>query len=159
MDVDTLKRLLKGFATHRVDYVLVGGIALNMHGIVRMTEDIDLFVDPTPENLAHLRLALKHLWDDPEIDAIRAEDLAGEYPVIRYGPPDGSFAVDIMGGLGTAFAYADLESEVRDFEGIPVRLATPAMLYRMKRGTVRHIDRADAANLKTKFGIPDDADR
>lgn len=159
MDVDSLKRLLAALFAHRVEYVLVGGIALNMHGIVRMTEDIDFFVDPAPGNVAHLRGALRELWDDPEIDAITAADLAGEYPVIRYGPPDGSFAIDIMSGLGTEYSYTDIESEVRDFEGTPVRLATPGMLYRMKRGTVRPIDKSDAANLKTKYGIPDDADR
>ena len=159
MDFDILKTLLAALHARRVRYVLVGGIALNVHGIIRTTEDIDFFVEPTPENVAALRSALRDLWSDPEIDAIRAEDLAGEYPVVRYGPPDGSCTIDIMSGLGTAFSFADIESQEADLEGISVRVATPRMLYRMKSGTVRPIDQADAGNLKRKFHIPDDADR
>jgi len=159
MDIDILKQLLAALHARSVRYVLVGGIALNVHGIIRTTEDIDFFVEPTPENVAALRDALRDLWNDPEIDAIRAEDLAGEYPVVRYGPPDGSFTIDIMSGLGTAFSFADIESQEADLEGISVRVATPRMLYRMKSGTVRPIDQADAGNLKRKFNLPDDADR
>lgn len=40
-------------------------------------------------------------------------------------------------------------------EGVAVRVATPATLYRMKKDTVRPIDRADAAALREKFGIVD----
>jgi hypothetical protein len=125
---------------------------------VRTTEDFDFFVDPAPENVASLRAALRDLWDDPEIDAIRSEDLAGDYPVVRYGPPAGDFSIDLMAGLGTAFSFTDVESELIDLEGIPVRVATPWALYRMKRGTVRPVDRADAENLRRKFGLHDDAD-
>ncbi len=159
MDIDILKQLLAALHARRVRYVLVGGIALNVHGIIRTTEDIDFFVEPTAENVSSLRSALRDLWNDPEIDAIRAEDLAGEYPVVRYGPPDGSFTIDIMSGLGTAFSFVDIDCQEADLEGIPVRVATPRMLYRMKSGTVRPIDLADAANLKKKFNIQDDADR
>ena len=38
-------------------------------------------------------------------------------------------------------------------EGIKVPVATPATLYRMKKDTVRPIDRADAAALREKFGL------
>lgn len=159
MDIDTLKKLLAAMNERNVRYVLVGGMALNLQGIIRTTEDFDFFVEPTSENVASLRNALRDLWNDPEIEAIRAEDLAGTYPVVRYGPPDGNFAIDIMSGLGTAFGFPDIENELLDLEGIPVRVATPRMLFRMKRGTVRPIDQADAINLKKKFHITDDADQ
>jgi hypothetical protein len=35
-------------------------------------------------------------------------------------------------------------------------MVTPAMLYRMKKGTVRPIDRADAAALQEKFRLQDE---
>ena len=38
-------------------------------------------------------------------------------------------------------------------EGVPVRVATPATLYRMKKDTLRPIDRADAAALREKFRL------
>ena len=40
-------------------------------------------------------------------------------------------------------------------DGIRVRVATPAALYRLKRGTVRPIDRQDAAALQARFEIDD----
>jgi hypothetical protein len=70
-----------------IDYILVGAAALNAHGIVRATEDMDLFVRVEPTNIDQLRRALRRIRGDPEIDEISAEDLAGEYPVVRYGPP------------------------------------------------------------------------
>ena len=44
---------------------------------------------------------------------------------------------------------------MQEFGGVAVRIATQRMLYRMKRDTLRPIDRADAADLKAKFGIED----
>jgi hypothetical protein len=37
---------------HRVNYVIVGAYAMAAHGYVRATGDIDIFVQPTPENAA-----------------------------------------------------------------------------------------------------------
>lgn len=139
-----------------VDYVVVGGVALNLHGLVRATEDLALFVRPDPENIERLRKALRAVWDDPEIDHITAEDLCGEYPAVRYGPPDGDFYLDIVTRLGEATAFSDLAAESKDVSGVSVRLATPGTLYRMKRDTVRAIDRADAAALRDAFRLQDE---
>jgi hypothetical protein len=43
-----------------------------------------------------------------------------------------------------------------DVEGVPARVATPGTLYRLKRDTVRPIDRANAAALKEKFGLTEE---
>ncbi len=39
MDYDDLLRLLRALHRHDVEYVLVGGVAMNLHGIARSTED------------------------------------------------------------------------------------------------------------------------
>lgn len=57
--------VVRAFERAKVDYVLVGGVAVNLHGILRATEDIDFFLRPTPDNVQRLRTALKSLWDDP----------------------------------------------------------------------------------------------
>lgn len=72
-----------------VDYAIIGGVAMNLHGFVRGTEDLYLMVRPDPDNIRRLREALRAVWDDPDIDQITAEDLCGEYPAVRYGPPVG----------------------------------------------------------------------
>jgi hypothetical protein len=52
------------FATldaHGVEYVVVGGVAVQVHGHVRMTNDLDLIASPTPKNLQRLAQALDEL--------------------------------------------------------------------------------------------------
>ena len=149
-------RILAAFERHGVAYVLVGSMAMAAQGIVRATRDIDVFVAADPSNVELLKAALREVFDDPEIDCISAADLEGEYPAIQYVPPQSDYWIDILARLGEAVRYADLESEVVQIEGICVRVATPRMLHRMKRDTVRPQDRADAQVLKQRFGLEDD---
>lgn len=139
-----------------VEYVLIGGVAVNLHGLLRTTEDIDLFVRPEAENVERLKRALRAVWDDPSIDEISAEDLQGDYSTIRYGPPDDDFYVDLLARLGTAVRYEDLDFTEVDVDGVPVRLATPETLVRMKRDTVRPIDEDDVARLRDHFQLEED---
>jgi hypothetical protein len=44
-------------------YVVIGGMAIVQAGFTRTTEDIDLIVDTSPENIARLRAALMRLPD------------------------------------------------------------------------------------------------
>jgi hypothetical protein len=54
--------LMKALQRHDVEYLLVGGMAINLHGLVRATEDIDLFVRPTPDNIGRLKAAATALF-------------------------------------------------------------------------------------------------
>ena len=145
--------MLKAMHESGVDYVLVGGVAMNLHGFARVTEDVDLFVRTSEANIALVREALRRVWDDPAIEEISLEDLAGDYPVVRYGPPDEDFIIDLMSRLGEAVSFDDLEAVEIVADGVPIKIATPTTLYKMKRDTVRPIDRQDAAALKQAFGI------
>jgi hypothetical protein len=140
---------------NKVDYFVVGGMAVNLHGLVRATEDIDLFINPTSENIDRLRSALRSVWSDPCIEEISSDDLCGDYPVVRYGPPKGSFVIDLMTRVGEQFAYDELEAQTLSVGEKKVRVATPETLYRMKRNTVRPRDRIDALALKQKFELED----
>ena len=156
MDLDEALRVLASLDRERVEYVLVGGAAVTMHGLVRATEDLDFFVRPTAENVDRLRRALKAVYDDPSIDEISTEDLLGDYPAVRYYPPKGELFLDVMTRLGEFATYESLEFQEIEYEGVKVRIATPRILYWMKKGTVRDVDHADAARLKEKFQLTDD---
>ena len=154
MDLDEAKRILGAFEAEGVEYVVVGSIAMAAQGLIRATRDIDFFISPTPENVERLRRALRSLYDqDPNIEQITADDLGGEYPAVEYTPPDGRYSMDILARLGEAFRYETLEWEEVMLEGIRVRVATPAMLYRMKKDTVRPRDRMDAEALRERFKL------
>lgn len=148
--------MLAALEREGVQYAIFGAVALNLQGLARATEDLDVFVAPTADNIARLRAALKSVFDDPHIDEITAEDLLGDYPAVQYVPPEGSFHIDILTRLGEAFSFEDLDTERVDFDGIEVTVVTAATLYRMKKGTVRARDRGDAERLRERFGFEDD---
>ncbi len=56
MSNQTLRRLVADLDTHRIDYSVIGAVALNQHGYRRFTEDIDLLM--TPEGLERFRVEL-----------------------------------------------------------------------------------------------------
>lgn len=154
MDRDELLRLLRAFETERLEYVLIGATAMGFHGIVRATEDVDVLVRATPENLARIRKALRVAYPgDPSIEEIRDADLLGDYPSVRYYPQTGDLYVDIMTRLGETASHDTVEAELKEIEGIRVRVATPAALYRLKRATVRPLDHRDAAVIAERFGL------
>jgi aminoglycoside-2''-adenylyltransferase len=156
MDFELAKRILAAFEKEGVRYVLVGSMGMAVQGLVRATRDMDIFVSPDPENVHRLKAALRAVFNDPQIDEISAEDLGGNYPAIQYVPPTGDYSLDILARLGQAFSYDDLESEELSVDGIRVRVATPRMLYRMKKGTVRPRDRADAEEIKRHFKLEEE---
>jgi hypothetical protein len=157
VDRDRVVELLRAFETAGLEYVLIGATAMGFHGVIRATEDVDLFVRGTPENLDRLRQALKMVFPgDATIDDIRDDDLLGDYPSVRYYPPSGELFLDIMTLLGEAASYETVEAETKVVDGIRVRVATPAALYRLKRNTVRPLDRRDAAALAQRFGLKEE---
>jgi hypothetical protein len=153
MDETLLERIFRALHREKVRYVVFGGVALNLHGIVRTTEDLDIFIEASEENILRLRVALHSVFADPAIDEISAADLLGDYPAVAYVPPDGPFHIDILTRLGEAFWFGDLETMETEFKGVPVPVVTPRMLHRMKRDTVRPKDRGDAEELRRRFGF------
>ncbi len=156
MDYELTKRVLAELERHHVDYVVVDAVAVNLQGLARATEDLDVFIAPKQENVERLKSALRAVFDDPNIDQISAEDLLGEYPAVQYIPPQGGFHIDILTKLGEAFRFEDLESEKVDLGGVSVTVATPATLYRMKKGTIRPKVWGDAEALRRRFRLPEE---
>lgn len=156
MDYEQTRKVLSALEREGVEYVIFGAVALNLQGLARATEDLDIFVAPTEENIRRLRAALTSVFDDPHIEEITAEDLLGDYPAVQYVPPEGVFYIDILTRLGEAFRFEDLESERVDFDGLEVSVVTAATLYRMKKGTVRPRDQGDAERLRQRFGFEEE---
>jgi hypothetical protein len=57
--------LLVALSNARVDFVVIGGVAVGVHGFVRATQDLDIVPDPSPENLARLARVLVELDAQP----------------------------------------------------------------------------------------------
>lgn len=156
MDYEIVKRLLAALESRGVKYVIFGAVALNLHGLARATEDLDLFVAPEEANIDRLKMALRDVFDDPEIEHITARDLLGEYPAVQYSPPEGAFHIDILTRLGEAFTFSDLELERVPYQDLTVTVVSPRTLYKMKKDTVRPQDRVDADVLRRRFNLEQD---
>ena len=151
MDFDKVLDLIRSMNSQSVDYILLGAVALNLHGVVRATTDADFFIRADRDNIERLKQALRAVWNDPHIDEISADDLLGEYPLVAYGPPGETFSMDFLTRLGEAYSYESPPYETLEYEGIPIRVVTAAKLYEMKTNTVRPQDKADAHWLRQKY--------
>jgi hypothetical protein len=100
---------------------------------------------------------LRTLFDDPTVEEIDPEGLMGDYPAVEYVPPDGRYSIDLLTRLGEAFAWTDVhgDSEELAVGSLRVRVASPRLLRRMKKDTLRLQDRADAARIQAAFGLED----
>lgn len=130
------------------DYMLVGGYAVNAYGYVRATEDLDIWVRPSPENAARVIAAMKSFGMPP---GLRADDLAkidGEPPTgFRFGRRP--LAVDLLTSVqGIEFDDAWAGSVVREFDGLPIRIIGLEALLVNKRSTQRLKDAADVEELE-----------
>jgi hypothetical protein len=153
MNFDLVRKVLAAFEAAQVQYVVFGAAAINLLGLPRATEDLDVFIAPTADNVERLKTALASVFDDPHIAEITADDLLGEYPAVQYVPPEGTFYMDILTRLGEVYRFENVVSQRVDFDGLKVSVATPAMLYEMKKGTVRPKDWGDAEALRRRFGL------
>jgi hypothetical protein len=157
VDRDEMLRALRAFQREGLEYVLIGAAAMGFHGLVRATEDLDIFIRATPDNVERLKRAFRAAYDDdPSVDEISSADLLGEYPAVRYYPPSGDLYFDVMTRLGEVARFETVAAETKEVEGVRVRLATPAALYRLKKGTVRPLDRQDAEALRRLFDLEEE---
>ncbi|MEM7583757.1 MAG: nucleotidyl transferase AbiEii/AbiGii toxin family protein [Acidobacteriota bacterium] len=158
MTLDEAKAVLAALSRGDVQFVVIGSMAMAAQGLPRATHDLDLFVSPEIENLEALKRALLAFFEDPSIHEIDPEELAGDYPAVEYTPPHGRYSMDILTRLGDAFSWNDLleHSDEIELGDLIVRVASPQMLYRMKRDTVRPQDRADAARIREAFDLGDE---
>lgn len=73
---EEFENLLSAFENHKVNYMLVGGYAVNFHGYERNTSDLDIWVKSTEENLSLIISALKELgFDEASLEHIGSFDI------------------------------------------------------------------------------------
>lgn len=151
MDAEILGATFRALAEEGVRYVLFGGIAVIARGVLRATQDLDLFLDPAADNVAATRRALQRVFADPALDELTSETLE-EYGLVRYGPPEHDFVIDLTTRIGEAFTFADLEASPVELHGATVPVATASTLIRMKRSSSRDKDRSDVVRLRERYG-------
>ncbi len=137
-DVLRIVDLLEG---EGVEYALIGGYALALQGIVRLTEDVDILVEPTLDNARRWVRALAQLPDGAAKELVGDDTLHEEAYAIRIND---EFTVDVMNSA-SGFSWADLVSYRRRIEGINV-IALEGLLRMKEHGRLK--DQADAEAIR-----------
>ena len=76
MELD-YQTIFEGLNKENIDYLVVGGLAVNFHGIPRMTYDIDLMIHLESENILKLVSKFANWGYRPRVP-VNPEDLADE---------------------------------------------------------------------------------
>jgi hypothetical protein len=129
----------------RVRFVLVGGHAVAGHAEPRLTEDLDVFVEPTLANARRLRDAL----GDFGFGALAppAPELAQPDKIFMLGRKP--WRIDILTGIdGVTFAAAWASRVEADFAAKPLFVIGKAALIANKRAAGREKDLLDVALLQ-----------
>lgn len=149
MDAFRPDLILQCLVRHRVDFVVVGGLAASLHGVPHVTFDIDVTPEPSGENRERLSRALRELGA-----RIRLPTESGGLPFDHDGA---SLADAKVWNLVTLYGELDLTMEpagmsgydeliddavVTDLGEVEVAVASLDAVIRSKRAADRPKDRA-----------------
>ena len=146
---DTILQIADSLNKNKVEYVIIGGYALILHGFLGATEGLDIMLKMTEENIEKFKKSLKSIFADGDLEEINFGELK-KYPVIRYGTSE-NFYIDIISGIDIEFSYESIIRESKLIEGVDVYFATAESLYKMKKNTHREKDKLDLVFLKEKL--------
>lgn len=150
--------ILKRLNEAGVRYVVAGGVAVNLHGVPRMTYDLDLLVELTDDNLGRLVSLLEEWGFEPRVP-VRLADLAVEEKRREWieGKQMKAFNVvndgwalseiDILIETPVSFDRASVNVERLVLNAVEVPVASIDDLIAMKRGTGRDQDAVDIEYL------------
>jgi len=128
---------------HKVDYLVVGGWALGIHGYVRATGDMDIWIGQQSENLDRLLIALSAFGVPGPIDKAFFEEKGNAF---RMGRPPMKIEV-ITEASGIEF-YESLDNRLNiETDGIVIPFIGYSDLVKNKRSTGRLKDLADLEEL------------
>ena len=143
--------LLAEFNARQVDFLLVGAHALAAHGHVRATQDLDLWVRPTPENAKRVIEAVR-AFGAPLHD-LTEKDLSTPGLIFQIGVEP--IRIDVLTAIdGVQFEEAWPDRMSAKFADQPVAVLSKEHLIKNKLAAARTQDLADVEALKRKDRNP-----
>ena len=128
-----------------VDYIMVGGWAVNLHGYVRATIDLDIWILADRENARKVYAALGEFG--APLGEVKPEDFAQDGTIFQIGVAP--CRIDVINKIdGVKYAEASSRAIQKTIEGIPVRIISLEDLIANKRASGRTKDLADAEILE-----------
>ena len=138
--------LIQEFIRARVEFLLIGGWAVAVHGHGRATDDMDLLVRPTPENASRVYAALQSFGAPLAQHGVNE----GLFSRERYGYRIGRkpLLIEILTTIdGVDFEEASAEALMVQVEGLTIPVIGKRALIKNKRAAGRSKDLADIEAL------------
>ena len=143
------KEFIELLNSHRVEYVVVGAIAVSYHGYPRFTGGLDVLIRPTLANAQRVHAVIV-AFGFPAT-GLDPENLIEPGKFVQLGVPPAR--IDVLHEIsGVAFDEAWSRHVVAEIDGISVNMIGREALIRNKRAAGRDKDRAD---LRILGGDPD----
>jgi hypothetical protein len=140
-DLVTLARELNRLGAK---YIVVGGFAINHHGVNRATQDIDFLIAGDLVNQGRIRQALEILPDQAIKELGPGEDMAAVVVVRVFD----EITIDLMTqACGVAYEEAEKDILWHEVDGVRIPFANLDLMLKLKR-SYRERDREDHAILE-----------
>lgn len=158
-------QLVRVLCEHEVDFVVIGGFAVILHGVPRATKDVDVVPAPGEENLGRLWRALEDLGAEPQgLDDLRPEEMPVAWSLAGLVEGQGNWIlhtrlgrVDVMQWVKGVEGYEDLRrnavTERLEEVGCSILVAGLNDLIRMKEEAGRDQDLIDITALRMAHGL------
>ena len=138
------KEFIESLNANRVEYLVVGGYAMAMHGRPRHTGDLDIWIDRRTENANRLILALRQFGFGDV--GLSADNFTAPNQVVQLGYPP--FRIDLLTSIdGVDFQQAWARREPLLHDGLPINFIGLDDLKANKRASGRPRDIDDLENL------------
>jgi hypothetical protein len=137
---------IRALNANEVEYLVVGGYAVILHGYPRTTGDLDVWVNKTPENYGRLTNAFAE-FKMPVFDMTRENFLTNpNIDVFAFGRSPVS--IEILNAVkGLDFGNAFANAEIRMMDGVQIKLLSRSDLLIAKKASNRARDINDIENL------------
>jgi hypothetical protein len=144
----SFEKLLVRLAEADVKFVLVGGVAVTLHGYVRFTEDVDILVERDLVNVQRLLGSLAG-YGEGFARELTPDDFTDDEGAIRIVEETEKSQIDIFTRM-SGMRYEDLAKDAERFvlSGHTLLYASKSSLIRLKESSVREKDQLDAAALR-----------
>lgn len=138
------KEFVKLLIKNQVEYLVVGGYAVSIHGYPRYTGDLDIWINPTPKNASLVVQTIDEFGFSSF--ELKEEDFTKQYGIIQLGYPP--VRIDIINTIdGVEFNECYSRKAVFDIDGLKVNFIKLEDLIKNKKATARPRDIDDIENL------------
>ena len=140
------EKLLAKLARADVKFIIVGGVAVALNGFVRTTEDVDILVEASPENITRFLNELGN-FGEGHARELRPADFSDTEGAIRIIE---DFPLDVF-TIMRSKRYADLVGATKSarIDDVHVRYLNPEALIALKSDSLRDQDRIDVSALQS----------